>query len=160
MSTTDNMIPIKNHLAESIVYKKVFSSVDFLIVVQAIEGFWWRFREEAYRKSNNIRKKDKTHLNTILTELIEEFRDITAIGELDLDVKAVVDSRHYYSHFVDKASKPATLDGVELLFLTRKLRVLLICCVLSFIGMKHEMLDAIFRDCNNEELSYEKESSI
>ena len=43
--------------------------------------------------------------------------------------------KHYYSHFMNKSQKPNTLDGIELYKLTGKLRILLICCVLSFIGM-------------------------
>ena len=154
MSKTDDMMPIKRHLVDSIAYKKVFNSVDFLVVIQAIEGFWWRFRDEAYRKANKINKKDKIDLNTILTKLIEEFINVTAISKLALDTKAVVDSRNYYSHFVKKSKKPATLDGVELLFLTKKLRVLLICCVLSFVGISHKMIDEIFQNCNNDEVTY------
>lgn len=52
-----DIAPIREHLVECIKNKRVFSSVDFLIIIQAIEGFWWRFREASYReKHTNIKK--------------------------------------------------------------------------------------------------------
>lgn len=43
----EDIAPIRAHLIDSIQNTKIFSSIDFLIVVQALEGFCTRFRTEA-----------------------------------------------------------------------------------------------------------------
>lgn len=143
MSDTDNLQPIKSHLVESLVYKPVVSSVDFLQVVQAIEGVWWRFRDDSYKATHSISKKKKTDLNTILSEILSSLSTIPTIAKTEIDVKAVVDSRVYYTHFVDKSKRPKRLDGVELYDLTQKLRNVLLCLVLELLGMTHKEIDQI-----------------
>lgn len=149
----DDIAPIRTHLIDSIKNKRFFSSVDFLIVIQAIEGFWWRFRDDNYRENNQIPAKKKTELKTIINELIKEFDSIHKIKTLDLDIKSVVDSRHYYSHFMNKTDKPHTLDGLELYNLTFKIRKILICCVLYFIGFDYSQINQILNGSNNSLLT-------
>lgn len=145
----DDITPIRSHLIDSINNKGVFSSGDFLIVIQAIEGFWWRFRDEDYKKINTISNRNKTHLSTMIKQLIEEFHVVKPISSLDLDIKSVVDSRHYYSHFMHKDDKPHSLDGIELYDITHKLRILLICCVLNFIGFNYSQINDILNNSHN-----------
>lgn len=109
-----NLAPIRTHLINSINNKGYFSSIDFLIVIQAIEGFWWRFREDKYRKDNRIQKKERTALKTIIKKIVEEFNPINKVEGLDFNFESIVDSRHYYSHFMNKKDKPHTLDGLDL----------------------------------------------
>lgn len=109
-SESENIAPIRAHLIESIKNKVRFSSVDFLIVFQAIEGFTIRF---LYGDKGTRRN---------FTSLLQDFNDITQLKCSEIDIDAAVDSRHYYSHFMDKSKKPKTLVGVELYYLTRKLR--------------------------------------
>lgn len=137
--------PIINHLVDSLTYKKTFGSVDFLVVIQAIEGFWWRFRDQAYRKRISTSDKKSTHLKTIINELLSEFSDVQVVGKLKntLDVNAVVDSRHYYSHFMQRSSKPHTKEGKELYDLTKGLKKILICCVMSLLGVERRALNGI-----------------
>lgn len=144
----DDLYPIRSHLINSIKKQELYSSVDFLIVIQAIEGFWWRFRDESYHEKKSISTKNKTSLKTLLNELIAEFKDIELIAIANINVAAVVDSRHYYSHFLPKCNKPKTLDGIELLKESRKIRVLLICCILSFIGIQNYQINTIFKKSN------------
>lgn len=144
----DDLYPIRSHLINSIKKQELYSSVDFLIIIQAIEGFWWRFRDESFRKEKSIPTKNKTSLKTLLNELIAEFKDIELIAIANINVAAVVDSRHYYSHFLPKCNKPKTLDGIELLKESRKIRVLLICCILSFIGIQNHQINTIFKKSN------------
>lgn len=54
MSDSDNLQPMRHHLVDSMVYKPVVGSVDYLQVVKAIEGVWWRFRDAGYRTAHNI----------------------------------------------------------------------------------------------------------
>ena len=140
-----DLSPIRDHLIKSVESKVLYDSTDFLIVIQAIEGFWWRFRNDEYLKNH---KKDAS-LKELITELLAEFNDVKKITSLNIDIKAIVDSRHFYSHFLKKDEKPKKLDGEELYSATQKLRILLICCIMSFIGFSHEDIDSIM---NNNEL--------
>jgi len=140
--------PIISHLIESLKKRRVYSSVDFLIIVQAIEGFWWRFKDDSYHNQNNIPRRCQTNLKTIFSELVTEFGDIKLIKNAQINIDAIVDSRHYYSHFVPRSKKPKTLDGFELLNEARKIRVILICCVLSYIGFDNLQIDNILNTSN------------
>ena len=85
---SDDIAPIRAHLIESIKKKGSFSSVDFLIVFQAIEGFMIRFLYE-----------DKSSTKNKLATLLHDFSDIAKLKCNEIDVDAAVNSRHYYSHF-------------------------------------------------------------
>lgn len=139
--------PIRTHLIGSIAHKKVFSSIDFLVIIQALEGFWWRFKDQAYRQKTD--QKKNTSLKTIIEQIRQDFSDVSRVKKIKIKIEEVVDSRHYYSHFMNKSQKPNTLDGIELYKLTSKLRILLICCVLSFIGMDHQQIDQLLNKSNN-----------
>lgn len=147
-----DLAPIREHLIKSIEKKSFYDSTDFIIVIQAIEGFWWRFRDDDYKEymkshpENTNNNYNKTHLNTAIKELLKEFNDVSKIASLNLDVEAVVDSRNYYSHFLKRDKKPKKQEGEELYLTTSKLRMLLICCLLSFIGFEHEQIDSIMKN--------------
>jgi len=119
-----NMAPIMQHLIDSISPKKYFTKADFLIVIQALEGFHTRFRS-----------KGKVNLQSRLKQLHQEFAFVTSIKKLNIDYKIVVDSRHYYSHFFHKSEKEHIADGIELYHLTASLKKILICCVLRQTGI-------------------------
>ncbi len=138
-SDTSDITPIRTHLIQSVKSKTVFDSTDFLIVIQAIEGFCIRFRKEQA-------------LTKELEDLLNEFKDIDKVKQLEIDIKSVVDSRHYYSHFMNKSKKPNTLDGLELYNLTKKLRILLICCLLNFIGIENKRINELLNESNNSKL--------
>lgn len=138
-SDTSEINPIRAHLIQSVKNKNIFDSTDFLIIIQAIEGFYIRFRKEQY-------------LTLILEGLLSEFNDIDKVNQLKINIKSVVDSRHYYSHFMNKSKKPNTLDGIELYRLTKKLRIILICCLLNFIGIENKKINELFNTSNNEKL--------
>lgn len=146
--------PIREHLIQSVQNKEVFGSIDFLIIIQAIEGFWSRFREEDYRKNNHIKENIKfICLEKILEDIIEEFDCIDKVKKLQIDIESVIDSRHYYSHFMNKSNKPHTVDGMELLQLSNKLRIILICCLLNFIGLDYVKINELLNKSNNYILS-------
>ena len=144
------MYPIRSHLISSLENKGVYSSVDFLVIIQAVEGFWWRFREDSYRLKKSMSNKRNTSLNTILNELISEFSDVDLLRRNKVDIDAVVDSRHYYSHFLPLSNKPKRLEDWPLIKEAKKLRVLLICCVLSFIGFDNSKIDKIIEKLNEQ----------
>jgi len=136
----DEIAPIRAHLIESIKHKGIFSSVDFLIVVQALEGFCIRFRNE------------DTFTN-MLQNIVSEFSVIDKLKKDHICIKEIVDSRHYYSHFMKKSKKKHILDGLELYDLTHNLRKILICCLLHFIGFEYSQINEIFNKCNSNLLS-------
>lgn len=136
---TTEIKPIRGHLIESVKNKNYFDSTDFLIVIQAIEGFCIRFRKEET-------------LTLELQNLLKEFKEIDKVKQLEINIKSAVDSRHYYSHFMNKAKKSDTLDGLELYRLTKKLRIILICCLLNFIGMENIKINELLNKSNNNKL--------
>lgn len=144
------LAPIRGHLISSLERKKVYSSVDFLIVVQAIEGFYRRFRNAKYRKEHKLSGKASSKLHPILTELLSEFSDIDLLNRNVIDIDAVVDSRIYFSHFMPKTNNLKTIDGWNLLEEARKLRILLLCCVLSLLGFNNRQINDILNNSNSK----------
>lgn len=137
--------PIRTHLISSLERKRTFSSVDFLIVIQAIDGFWSRFREETYKRNHNLKDKDRVALKDKISELLSEFADIEKIKNANICVKSCVNSRDYYSHFYAPKTNDIVLVGYELYALTNKLRILLLCCILSLIGFRNTQINDIFK---------------
>lgn len=129
---------IWSNLVDSLEKKRVFTSNDFLVVIQAIDGFAIRYRKE----------------QKLLPELIslrEEFKDIKKLKLTDEDLEAANGSRNYYSHILklEKKVDKHALEGWELFKLTKKLRVLLICCVLNFMGMDNDKINQLLNKCDN-----------
>lgn len=144
-STSNNLAPIRNHLLNSIQHKPVFSSLDFLIVVQALEGYHRRF--VSFQKNGRISLKDR------LEDLIQIYStSVQKIGSSNLNVQEVVDTRDYFTHFFPRNTKSNLVEGAELYELTKKLRLLLVCCVLDLMGFSKLMINDIIKDSNNSRL--------
>lgn len=146
------LAPIRLHLISSLEKKQIYSSVDFLIVIQALEGFCRRFRSKKYRKEHGLPERDYSELFEIMNSLIDEFGDIDLIKKCKINIDAVVDSRNYYSHFMSKKDKPNALEGLELYDLTNRLRILLICCVLNLFGFTNGQIDEILKKSTSKVL--------
>ena len=133
-----NIMQIINNLIDSIEKKRVFTSNDFLVVIQALDGFSIRFRKEG-----EFLKQ--------LTNLRDEFKDIKRVSLTDADLKAAKGSRHYYSHILKLENKEIknALDGWGLYDLTKKLRVLLICCVLNHMGLDNAKINQLLNKSSN-----------
>lgn len=133
-----NIAQIWSNLVDSMEKKRVFTSNDFLVVIQALDGYSMRFR------------KEQEFLQQ-LTSLRDEFKDIKRLSLTDDDLKAARGSRHYYSHILklEKKEKRNVLEGWKLFDLTKKLRVLLMCCVLNFMGMDNDKINLLLNKCNN-----------
>lgn len=126
------MVPILQHLIDSIQPKTYFSKADFLVVIQALEGFHTRFR-----------KRNKMRLMQRLKDLHKEFSFIPSVANMNIDFQIAVDSRHYYSHFFHKDEKEHIADGEELYYLTRDLKVILICCILKETGFNNDIINNV-----------------
>lgn len=133
------LFPIRTHLIDSISHKGYFEANDFLIVVQAIEGFYYRFRKE-----------DK--LSNIIDNLINEFSDIRIQEISKNDIPSIRDTRNHLSHLLPSEKKKHVLHGKELYNLNHKLRKLLICCVLNLIGFSNEEMNNLFDHSRNSYL--------
>jgi len=83
--------PIKNHLIESLKRKKVFTSLDFLIIVQALEGYHRRFVNKEIKL-----KRGESELTLRLADLISIYSDIDKICNTKINLTHVVKSRNYY----------------------------------------------------------------
>lgn len=129
------MLPIINHLIESIRQRKVFKSGDFLVVVQALEGFHTRFRTII-----NPKPKKRIGLQDRLKDLKKEFAYVPKIKNLKINMAAVADTRHYYSHFFPKGIGSKVADGKTLYEMTAQLKQLLICCILAETGLSKEAI--------------------
>ena len=138
---TEDIMPIRSHLVDSLNRHGVFSSTDFLIVVQAIEGFYYRFRQD-----NN------ESLKTIIEDLTKEFSDVKCVEFEDGDCQKIVDSRHYFTHLLPPGKKSHVVQGAELQNLDFKLRKLLLCCVLNFMGFDNSTINTFVAKSNNHYL--------
>jgi hypothetical protein len=132
--------------------KQLYGSVDFLIVIQALEGFCRRFRSKKYRKTHGLPERNYSDLFAMMGSLLDEFGNIELIQKCKIDKEAVVDSRNYYSHFMPKDKQPKALDGYELYKLTIRLRILLVCCVLSLYGFGNSRINEIMKESHSKVL--------
>jgi len=130
------LAPIRYHLIASIKQKKIFTSLDFLILVQSLEGYHRRFIQKKIKVP-----KGESELKLRLNELIQIFNSIDWIKNKPINLLHVVNSRNYYSHFFERNEN--VLDGKELYFLTEQLRILLICCVLNLIGLEIPLINKL-----------------
>ena len=146
------LAPIRYHLISSLEKKRYYSSVDFLIIVQALEGFCRRFRSRKYRKECGLPERDYSDLYAMMGSLIEEFDNVELVKQFKIDIGAVVDSRNYYSHFMPKSKKLKVVDGIELYNLTIRLRILLVCCVLSLFGFSNNQISETLKKSDSKVL--------
>ena len=136
-------------MIDSIIAEKVFSSTSFLIVAQAIDGFWQRFREDKYRIQNKLNPKTRISFICGVKELYKEFKDNDYIAITDDDFLSIADSRDFYSHLLPIGKKKHVKEGTELFILYHSLRKLLICCTLDFLGVSKQTIKKIFLNSNS-----------
>ena len=132
-----NSFPIRAHLIDSVSHRGTFCSNDFLIVAQAVEGYYCRY------------KKDGLGITSILEKFIQFFSDFFILYLSDEVIACIRDFRHYFSHLLPPWKKENVVDGLKLYDLNHKLRKLLLCCLLSFIGFSNEEINKIFSKSNN-----------
>ena len=133
------MAPILKHLIESIKEKNIFNTGDFLIVIQALEGYATRFRPNIPKKEKRIKLIEQ------LNYLHNEFSYLEIIKNTPLDLEVAVNSRHYYSHFFAKKQHAHVAEGVELYEITQGLKTKLICCVLNEAGFDQFAITSIMK---------------
>ena len=87
-----------------------------------------------------------------MSNLREEFKEISILEISDHDIDCIRDSRNYYSHLLPTGKKQNVVDGHELYDLNHKLRKLLLCCMLNFIGFDNNEINMIFSKSHNSYL--------
>lgn len=138
MYSNESISLIWTMLLDSLEKKRIFTSNDFLLVAQALDGFAKRFR-----KGKNIENE--------FTDLRNEFQDIERLNVSDADLEEAAGSRNYYSHVlrVDLKEDKKAQDGLKLYGLMGRMRVLLICCVMDFLGLDHTKINQLLEKSSN-----------
>ena len=132
----EQMAPISHYLIKSIASSNSFDTPDFLIVAQALDGYYKRF-------VNHKDSKDTRQYKHQLDKLLGAFKGVEVIRECNLDTEVVKQSRHKYSHLIpdDDTSVARAVAGEELYWLTQKCIVLLTCCILDMLGLSVEEIN-------------------
>ncbi len=145
----DKFLAIRAHFLDSIDYHGPFSYINFLVVIQAVEGYGRRYlRQEiaAYRKTLPQNRKSRPLLE-ILQTIFKHFSDVKMIDQ-NTDLEAIVQTRNYHSHLLPQKSQK-TVEAFDLYDLTDELRKVLLCCVLSYLGLTNREIDDLTRQSHN-----------
>lgn len=137
--------PICNYLIRTFKDSDSFDAPDFLIVAQALDGFYKRI-------VNNSDGKDTKQYKHQIEKLLKTFKDIDVVRESNLDAEILTQTRHKYSHLIPDGDKKFCLaaEGDELYWLTQKCIVLLTCCILSMLKLTTEEINLC---CNESPVS-------
>lgn len=150
-----------------------YLEVMFVNVAQAAESFHSKLKiiEDEERKMQDVEFKRKVdlvlnsvpeelknwvesklknplHFDTRLKYLISEFSNAqinTMIGDKDKFIKEIVRTRNYLTHYHSNGKKGAS-DGLELVLLMKRLRLLLICSFLVNSGMDKNLLEKLIKE--------------
>ncbi|HNQ69534.1 MAG TPA: hypothetical protein PLM04_08300 [Paludibacteraceae bacterium] len=160
-----------NLLFEQFYNDKRFTENTFLNLAQAAESFHAHTRDNTRMPKEEYKKMKKeilsvvnekyhqwlkeqfnfgNHLNlhTRLDEIISicscEIVD-KIIGDKEIFIKQVKNSRNYYTHYSSDLKKKA-LKGSDLFYLTQKLKIVLVCAFLLEIGFDKNILNQMLDD--------------
>ncbi len=126
----EQVAPISHYLIKSFENRDTFDTPDFLIVAQALDGYFIRF-------VNHKDCKDTRQYKHQLDKLLEVYKGVELLQKCNLDTEVLTQSRHKYSHLLpdDVESVARAVEGEELYWLTQKCIVLLSCCILDMLGL-------------------------
>lgn len=133
----DNISPISNYLIESLHEKNTFDVPDFLIIAQALDGFYKRF-------VNKKDGKDHRKYEDGIKILLEQFKDVGFVQQCHIDPKILKDSRDKFSHLYPDDEESSAVEGEDLYWLTEKCKILLTCCILNLMGLTNEEINLCF----------------
>lgn len=147
-SVYDKIATLTKYLLSSI-HADDFDAPDFLIVAQALDGYFKRFvNKTEITKGKNLKKGEDGYKT-----LVKQFETIDAVKRCNIDTGVLKASRDKYSHLYldEKPNSPKAATGADLLILTQKCKILLTCCILDQIGMT---TDEINKAIDRSILSY------
>lgn len=139
----DRIAPISSYLIDSLQKKSRFDVPDFLIIAQALDGYYKRFL-------NKKDGKDHQKYEDGIRILLEQFKDVDCIKKCNINPIILKDSRHFYSHLSPDEEKRSAVDGGDLYWLTEKCKVLLTCCILNMLGLTNKEINLC---CENSPIS-------
>lgn len=137
----EQLSPICNYLIRSLQHNRIFDAPDFLIIAQALDGYYKRF-------VNKKDGKDIKQYQQQIKKLLERFKRVYLLRECRIDPEELTQTRHKYSHLIPDDDKKVerAVAGEDLYDLTQKCIVLLTCCILDNIGLTTEEINACFED--------------
>ena len=130
----DKIAPISSYLVDSLRKKNEFNVPDFLIVAQALDGYHKRFVNK--KDGKDIRKYEKQ-----MEILLDQFKDVEAIQQCNIDPEVLCDTRNKYSHLYPDDEKSSAVVGKDLFWLTEKCKILLTCCILNMLGLSNDEIN-------------------
>ena len=135
-SNYEQIAPICKYLIRSLNTGSLFDAPEFLIVAQALDGYFKRF---VNKKGGKNIKQYKTQIELLLNE----FKDIMVLQACELDAEILTQTRHKYSHLIPDGDEKITnaVEGEDLYWLTQKCIVLLTCCILDMLGLTTEEIN-------------------
>ena len=137
----EQIAPICSYLIRSL-EKSVYDAPKFLIVAQAVDGYFKRF-------INGKDGKNTQQYEHQIKKLLKRFEGVWLLSQCNLDAEVLAHSRHKYSHLIpdnDTKKVEKAVRGSELFRLTRKAIVLLTCCILDYLGLNTEEINKCFED--------------
>jgi hypothetical protein len=166
------LFPVINLISETLNNPHYAIQNKFLNIIQGIETFHRRTRSKTILPENEFKEKlniiwekiskeekdwlcskiyfpiaNELSLEERIKEMFEEFETSTLknlIPDKDDFIKKTKNSRNYYTHYKEDGKKKA-LSGVDLLFHTEKLKVLLITSVLGEIGLNLTQIESLLK---------------
>ena len=139
----EKMSPISSYLIESLQKKNRFDVPDFLIIAQALDGFYKRFANK--KDGKDIRKYEEQ-----IEILLNQFIGVKAIERCHIKPEVLTDSRNYYSHLFPDEEIKSAVKGEDLYWLTEKCKILLTCCILNMLGLTNKEINLC---CENSPIS-------
>ena len=130
----EKMAPISSYLIKSLQKKNRFDVPDFLIIAQALDGYYKRF-------VNKKEVKDHQKYEDQIEILLNQFKDVKAIKRCHIKPEVLTDSRNYYSHLFPDEEIKSAVEGGDLYWLTEKCKILLTCCILNMLGLTNKEIN-------------------
>lgn len=131
------LFPIRNYLIDSVCGKGYYTSIRFLLVANASNGYYERY------------VKKKIGELEYLEKMADDFNGIDKIDSLDDDDRKIIcNTRHLYSH-LKLEEKRATADDVEMRKYIFILRKYVICCVFRALGLDNTKINEILNKSQN-----------
>lgn len=130
-SVYDKIETLTRYLLTS-VHTSDFDAPIFIVVAQALEGYYQRF----LKGTKGVSKKK-------WEALIDRFNNIEAVKGCNINADVLKATRDRYSHLnLDNSPDNTNVaEGSDLIILTQKCKLLLTCCILEQIGMTTEEIN-------------------
>lgn len=139
----ERISPISDYLINSLQEKGIFDTPDFLILAQALDGYFKRFVNK--KNGKNIQKYEEE-----IKMLLKLFADVEVVQKCKINSKVLTDTRNKYSHLYPDEEKSLALDSDDLYWITEKCKILLTCCILNMLGLTNGEINLC---CENSPIS-------